>query len=349
MKLIVFSFLTIIVAFSGCSSSKTSRKPVTNIQISPANNVITYGNEFTVSVQSRINKPKVISIDLYINNELIYQSNEEEFSINIDSKKYACGKYSLKTVAKNEDGKEGINYVVVSIASNIKPEVLSYKVHEVLPHSVANYTEGFEFYQDQLLESTGNYDESFIYAYHPKSGKISRSLKLDKSYFGEGITVINNNLYQLTYKAKKGFIYDVNTFSKKGEFSFKSDEGWGLTNNGKNLIMSDGTSTISYLDTTTFNVVKTIDVSTPNGFIEQINELEYVDGIIYANIWTRQTIVKFEAETGRVLAFIDMSNIMTNFENNRIDVFNGIAYESTEKLFYVTGKWWPNTYKVSFE
>lgn len=349
MQRIIYILFILIVGFSACSSSKTSRKPVTNIQITPSNNVVSFGNEITVDVESRFTKPKIESIELYLNNQLIKKSSEDNFTVSIATKDYLPGNFTLKTIATNSDGKQGTNYVRFSVISNIEPKQLGYQLHESFPHSTKNYTEGFEFYQGKLYEGTGNKDESYIYIYRPGNKNVDSSVKLDKQFFGEGITVLNNKLYQLTYKAQKGFIYDPVSLKKTGEFSFNSKEGWGLTNDGKYLIMSNGTSSIISIDPETFKEVKRIEVSTPKGFVSNINELEYVDGVIYANIWTTKTIVKFEAETGRVLAFINMNDLLTNLQNNRVDVFNGIAYQPEEKMFYVTGKWWPNIYKVSFQ
>lgn len=351
MKFIFLNLLIVIFAFSACSSkSNSARKPVTNIQITPSNKVISSGNEFTISVDSRIKKPKVIEIQLFFNNKLITTSTEDNFNITINSADYIPGKYSIKTIAKNKEGKTGTNYVNVSIVSEITPEKLSYKVIESYPHNIKNFTEGFEFYKGKLFESTGNNNESFIYSYNHKNGKIFLSSKLDKQYFGEGITILNNKLYQLTYKAQKCFVYDVNTLEKINEFNYKSAEGWGLTNNGKSLIMSNGTSQIIYVNPDNFETEKIINVSYPDGFINNINELEYVDGIIYANIWTYQTIVKLNAETGKVLALINMNGLLNNFKiEHQIDVLNGIAYHPEEEMFYVTGKYWPRTFKVKFE
>lgn len=349
MQRITFILFVIIIGFSACSSSKTSRKPVTNIQITPSNKMVSFGNEITVDIQSRFTKPKIESIELYLNNKLIEKSNQSNFSLKINTKDYLPGNYTIKTIATNTDGKQGTNYVRISVVSNLKPRQLGYKLHESFPHNTKNYTEGFEFYKGKIYEGTGNNNESFIYTYRPGNKSFDSSVKLNKQFFGEGITVLNNKLYQLTYKAQKGFIYDPITLKKTGEFNFKSKEGWGLTNDGKYLIMSNGTSSIIYIDPDSFKEVKRIEVSTPKGFVSNINELEYVNGVIYANIWTTQTIVKFEAETGRVLAFINMNGLLTNLQNNKVDVFNGIAYQPDEKMFYVTGKWWPNIYKVTFQ
>lgn len=350
LKLIIISLLTILIGFASCSSkSKTVRKPVTNIQITPSNKVVTYGNEFTINISSRIIKPKIVAIELYFDNKLIQTTNKEAFSVTINSKNYLPGKHSIHTIAKNSEDKIGNNYIDLSIVSDIEPLKLSYRIIQMLPHNTKNYTEGFEFYNGNLYESTGNYDQSFVYSYSKETKKVVSSLKLDKHYFGEGITILNDKLYQLTYKAKTGFIYNVKTFEKIGEFTFDSQEGWGLTNDGKSLIMSNGSSQIIYINPINFKIEKTIDVNYPKGLLKNINELEYVNGIIYANIWTTQTIVKFEAETGRVLAFIDMQGLLSNLNVGEIDVLNGIAYNEQEDLFYVTGKWWPKIFKVKFE
>lgn len=350
MRLFILSILIFTLGFCSCSNKSTaSRKPVTNIQITPANKLVVHGNEFTIQLSSRVSKPKIESIELLINNKLVKTSSLENFSFKVNSDTLLPGKLSIKTIAKNENGKVGTNYSSVSIVSDIQPKQLSYRVVETIPHNVAYYTEGFEFHNNLLFEGTGNYDESFIYAYNPDSEKIFNSVKNDSQYFGEGITILNDKLYQLTYKSKKGFVYDVNTFEKIDEFTFTSKEGWGMTNDGHSLIMSNGTSSVIYLNPETFEIEKTIEISTPTGFISNINELEYVDGVIYANIWTRETIIKFNAKTGKVLEIINMKGLMSQFTGQRIDVLNGIAYNENEDLFYVTGKWWPKTFKVQFE
>ena len=350
MKIYFIPLITLLLFIAGCNSkSNIPRKPVTNIQITPANNTVTMGNEFTITIESKITKPNVVDLEVYLNNRLIKKTSEINFQIPVDSDTLKTGKYSIKTIAKNSDGKIGINFSSISVLSDIQPINQSYQIIEILAHNTNNFTQGLEFYKGKLYEGTGNYADSYIYVYNPSTEKVYKSLKLDNQYFGEGITILNDKLYQLTYKSKKGFVYNATTLEKLNEFSFSSDEGWGLTNNGKYLIMSNGTSTITYINPFTFEIEKTIEVCTPTDFITNLNELEFVDGNIYSNIWTSQTIVKFEAETGKVLALINMDGLMSTFSNSRIDVLNGIAYEKNENLFYITGKWWPNLYKVKFQ
>lgn len=349
MKLITLLFLIAFVGIAACSTkTSTQRKPVTNIQISPANRVIVQGNDFTVKLQSRYTKPEIKTIDIYLNDSLVVTSNKSDFDYTFNTKELIPGQYIIRTVAKNTKNQSGTNVSKIAIVSGTIPQQLSYTIKGTLEHNKSNYTQGFEFYEDILYEGTGNYSESQLFAYQIPDMKVLRTHKIDNRYFGEGITILNNKLYQLTYKAQKGFIYNVETFEPIGEFSFQSKEGWGLTNNGNFLIMSDGTSKISFLDPLNFNVVKTIEVSHPGGFVKHLNELEYVDGYIYANIWPGETIVKFNAETGNVIAFIDMRGLLSNFNTGRIDVLNGIAWHKTEEVFYVTGKWWPKVFKLSF-
>jgi len=350
IKLLTLSLLVVIIIFSGCSNkTNSSRKPVTNIQIAPSNNTVEWGNDFTISLESKIKNLKIKKIELFINNQLIKSSDQLKFDVKLNSKNYLPGNNQIKVVATKEDGEIGINNATILITSDIKPQVLHYKIIETLPHNTEYFTEGFEFYDNKLFEGTGNNGSSIIASYNPNSQKVYNSLSIDNEYFGEGITVLNNKIYQLTYKNKLGFIYDVNTFKKIGEFNFESEEGWGLTNDGKNLIMSDGTSKIHYIDPISFKRIKSIEVCDKNGTISNINELEYVDGIIYSNVWMTETILKIDANTGKVLAYINMNGLLNQFNKSSIDVLNGIAYNKKEDLFYVTGKYWPKMFKVKFK
>jgi glutaminyl-peptide cyclotransferase len=350
MKPIVIYLLIALFGFANCTPKASSKqKPVTNIQITPANRTVSYGNEITINLQSRNTKPEIVELELYLGDRLLESTTHNQLVHTLSTANYLPGQYTIRAVAKNSKGVTGVNNSALSIVSDLQPKRLSYRIIGTLPHSEKNFTQGFEFHNGILYEGTGNHGESYVYAYEPKTMKELKSVKLDDKYFGEGITILNGKIYQLTYKAQKGFVYNLGTFEKIGEFRFPSKEGWGLTNNGKHLIMSDGTTKVTYLDPENFSVVKVIEVSHPGGFVNHINELEYVNGVIYANVWPGDNIVKFEAETGRVLAFIDMQGLLGNFNTGRTDVFNGIAYHPGEELFYVTGKWWPRTFKVVFE
>lgn len=226
------------------------------------------------------------------------------------------------------------------------PEVdslaLPFTVKANWPHDITSFTEGLEIHNGQLYESTGN-NGSWIGIVDIKTGKPNKKVVLDDKYFGEGITILNNKVYQLTYKTKIGFIYDLRTFKKVGEFSYDNAEGWGLTHNAEHIIMSDGTENLTFLDTTTLKPVKIIKVVDESGTVKKVNELEYVDGFIYANLWETNLILKIDAESGKVVGRIDLTSKARDVQmlHPRADVLNGIAWHPGSKSLLVTGKYWP--------
>lgn len=234
--------------------------------------------------------------------------------------------------------------------------VINYGVTASLPHDTTSYTEGLLVHDGKLYESTG-YDSTFsstrslFGSVDLKTGKIEVKVELDKhKYFGEGIIFLHDKLYQLTYRTKVGFIYDAKTFKKIGEFRFPSEEGWGMTTDGTSLIMSDGTSTITWLNPIDFKTTKTIQVTDENGRLENINELEYINGFIYANVYQQNYIVKIDPGTGNVIGKINLSSLSEEAKQRYAGAqqLNGIAFDSAANKIYVTGKLWPNIYEISF-
>lgn len=224
------------------------------------------------------------------------------------------------------------------------------------PHDSTCYTQGFLFHEGQLLESTGApdnipYTRSLIGIVDLQKGSMKIKAEIDRNkYFGEGIAVLNNNIYQLTYKNQIGFIYDAKSFQNKGQFGYVSREGWGLTTDGKQLIMSDGSNVLSYLDPEKLNLTKTLLVS-ENGFaVDFLNELEYIGGYIYANIYTTHVIVKIDPETGEVIGRLDISDLFEKSKSRYAASAetNGIAYNPETDKIYVTGKLWPCIYEINF-
>ncbi len=240
------------------------------------------------------------------------------------------------------------------ILSNIP--FISYSVPHFFPHDTTLFTEGFLFYKGELFESTGSPDdlpqtESQIGVDNLATGKFSKKIELDKTkYFGEGITFLDNKLFQLTYKSQVGFIYDAKSFKKIGQFKYDNKEGWSLTTDGKNLILSDGTSNLTFLDPTNLKPVKTLTVTLNGSPQDSLNELEYINGFIYANVWMNNSIFKINAGSGQVVGRLDLSLLTQDARNKnpRADVLNGIAYDSTSDKIYVTGKMWANIYQISF-
>ena len=222
-----------------------------------------------------------------------------------------------------------------------------------LPHDTSYFTEGLEFYDSTLLESTGLKGESYLLQYMPATGKVIKKIKLDSAYFGEGISVLHDTLYQMTYQEHVIFVYNVKTFKKVKELRLEG-EGWGMTNDGKNLIVSNGSSNLYYYEPGTFKLFKTIPVNENGAAVPNINELEYVNGYVYANQWQYDYIIKIDPSNGNVVAKYDLSGLHDSVKkiDPRMDpdaaVLNGIAYNHATKKFYVTGKNWPQIYEVQF-
>ena len=238
--------------------------------------------------------------------------------------------------------------------SNIEnqPIQMAFTITNQFPHDTGSYTEGLEFNNHILYESGGQYGTSRLTTVDLKTGQPILKTALGKQYFGEGITIINNKIYQLTWKEKTCFVYDAKTFTKLKEFTYDG-EGWGMTNNGKQIIMSDGSNNLYFRDPETFKVLSILGVTDNNGPVGNVNELEYIKGnpsFILANVWQTDNIIKIDPESGKVLAKADFGGTKEKYfpeALGKAEVLNGIAYDSTTNKLYITGKYWPKIFEVS--
>ena len=230
------------------------------------------------------------------------------------------------------------------------PKAITCSVINTYPHDTSSFTEGLLFYKGALYESTGEKERSKLLKIDLKTGKPLMSIDLGKEYFGEGIVIVNDTIYQLTYQEKVGFMYSLKDFKKIGEFTFSSPEGWGMTTNGKEIIASDGSSNLYFYQPGTFRLLRTLSVTEAGGLSFNINELEYIDGFIYANQWQAPYILKIDPASGEIVGKADLSKIANDIKNNHpyADVMNGIAYNDSTKKTYITGKRWPELYEVEF-
>ena len=221
-----------------------------------------------------------------------------------------------------------------------------YEIVNTWPHDKDAYTQGLVFYEGKLLESTGQEGRSSLRLVEPETGKVLKKINVPRPYFAEGITFFKGRIYQLTWQHQLGFIYDVESFEKVGEFSYRG-EGWGLTNDGSSLILSDGTNRIRFLDPNNFQVNRTISVLDGSTPVDRINELEYVHGEIYANIWHKDRVARIEPQTGRVVGWIDLTGLrpLSEAKDNEA-VLNGLAYDESKDRLYVTGKLWPKLFEI---
>ncbi len=233
------------------------------------------------------------------------------------------------------------------VAAEAEPVAYTYDVINVFPHDRGAFTEGLVFLKGILLESTGLNGRSELRKVDLSSGRVLQQVRLSSQYFGEGMTVLGGRIYQLTWKNQVGFVYGLDSFEPEREFTY-TGEGWGLTTDGHSLIMSDGSDQIRFLDPATFKVTRTIGVRRSGQPLTQLNELEWVKGELYANIWQTQTIARIDPATGRLLGLIDFSGLLTpdDYRGGGIDVLNGIAYDAAGDRLFVTGKNWPKLFEV---
>jgi glutamine cyclotransferase len=215
------------------------------------------------------------------------------------------------------------------------------------PHDASAFTQGLTFDdKGNLIEGTGLYGASSLRRVNLADGKILQQIDLDDEYFGEGITVVDNKIIQITWMNKIGFVYDKETFKLLNTFKLNT-EGWGLTYNGKHIILSDGTSTLYFLDPNTYQTINSINVHDPEGPVTNLNELEYINGVIYANIWFSTKIAIINPTTGQIEAYLDLEKIaQPHTTKNTEAVLNGIAYNTQTNQLYVTGKYWSNLYEI---
>lgn len=225
--------------------------------------------------------------------------------------------------------------------------VRSFEVVREYPHAVDAFTEGLVYDNGQLYEGTGLNGSSELRLVDLESGEVLQRHALDEQYFGEGVTVLGDKIYELTWRSNTAFVYDRESFEQIGTFAYDT-EGWGLTTDGDSLIMSDGTDRIFFRDPESFDVTRTISVRDGDRSIVNLNELEYIDGTIWANVWQTNLIARIDPETGAVIDWLDLTSLAEQVQQSggRIDVLNGIAWNPETGTAYVTGKWWPTLFEI---
>lgn len=244
-----------------------------------------------------------------------------------------------------------VSFLFLAAQENI-PEIapisIPYKITGTYPHHPDSFTQGFIFEGGFLYEGTGQYGSSYLRKIDLETGKIIKENRLPQNLFGEGITIFGDKIIQLTWLSQTGFVYDKDSFRLLKTFRYPLPiEGWGITTDGENLILSDGSNRLFFLDPVSFQVKKRLDVYDNRGPVRKINELEYVDGIMYANVWQSNSIIKIDMDSGKVIGKIDLGNIVPKLFRGHVDnVLNGIAYDNKRKRFLVTGKMWPLIFEM---
>ena len=244
------------------------------------------------------------------------------------------------------DGMKSVKHSEFILFPAVGPAMYSYKVINTYPHDRQAYTQGLYWHDGYLFEGTGLEGKSSLRRVEFETGKVIQSIMLDNRYFGEGIALLNGKIYQLTWRNGVGFVYNAETFAKEGEFSY-AGEGWGLTTDGTYLYMSDGTETIRVIDPEGWKTIRTINVYTDQGKFVYLNELEWIEGEIWANVYTQDLVVRIDPATGVVTGVIDFSGLLSEHDSfSNTDVFNGIAYDRGTGRIFVTGKNWSKLFEI---
>jgi glutamine cyclotransferase len=225
---------------------------------------------------------------------------------------------------------------------------MAYKITGMYPHAPRSFTQGLVFEDGFLYEGTGQYGSSSLRKIKLETGEILKEVRLPRNIFGEGITIFEDRIIQLTWFSQVGFVYDKKSFRHLDTFQYPLPiEGWGITTDGTHLIVSDGSDRLYFLDPVSFEVKSRLNVQDHLGPVLKINELEYVEGAIYANVWQSPKIIKINVDSGKVMGVIDLEKIVPQQFRGHIDyVLNGIAYDSAKKRFFVTGKMWPHVFEL---
>jgi len=263
---------------------------------------------------------------------------------------YAAFVLAIAAACNNEKPADDSNNT--GSASIPAPIAVNYNIVSSFPHDTSSYTQGLTWVNNALYESTGLEGHSKLMKIDLKTGKPQQEVKLANEIFGEGITLLNGKIYQLTWMNHKVYVYDANTLQKVQEFNW-DNQGWGITHNGTDLIISTGSNNLYFVDPNTFAIKNVLGVFDNNGPVGNLNELEFIDGAIYANVYTTDYIVKIDPANGHVTGRLDMTGLLEKSgktaDKEGGNVLNGIAYDSTRKSLYITGKKWPLLYEVKLQ
>lgn len=336
------------------SSSQVAAQPLRTTQSINRITMVSPHSGDTIAFQELIslklrfqNDVEPDSMFCFINGEPIeYKMESDVIRLKFDVSK--AGRTTLKLIAYY-DGEESITTRSVIALPTKRPQLLEYRVVKSYKHNPRSYTQGLFHHNGMLYEGTGQYGGSALQKVDIASGKIIESVALESRYFGEGITLLKGKIYQLTWQSGIGFIYDIDTFKQESSFRYFT-QGWGITTMDDRLVMSDGSHNLYVINPNGFNVERQLEVYDHKGAVININELEYVNGVIWANVWLTDRIIGIDPKSGVVLYSLDMSGLLSANERARLDeqdeVLNGIAYNTSTGNFYITGKHWPKLFEI---
>ncbi|TVZ14423.1 glutaminyl-peptide cyclotransferase [Maribacter sp. MAR_2009_72] len=334
--------------YMACGSGNQKASNLFEITIDKNVKKITQFDEIGVTIKNKKNK------DI---NQVTYSIDGKDVPLTNNTIKIDVSTLGNKTLTAkiNSEGETVVINKNIKVFSAKAPEIYTYTIIKEYPHDTGAYTQGLEFFNDTLYESTGKNGKSFLRKLDFSTGKVYEQINLDDSYFGEGITILNDKIYQLTWKSGLGFIYDLHTLKKLDNFQYgKSREGWGLANDGNIIFKSDGTEKIWFINPNTMTEEGYIETVTNSSIVNSANELEFVDGKLYANVYQKPSVMIINSNSGAiegVINFSGLSDLITKSADwDKVNnVLNGIAYHPERKTFFVTGKFWDKMFEVKIQ
>ena len=334
----LLTFISFNLLMASCGNTSKVKDSNFSVQINSETNVISNENTLTVDILNLKNL-KIDSIHLTLDNSKISNS--------ITLSELSLGEKLIKAKVFYDSKTEVAIKKVILVHKNA-PKIYNYEIVNTYPHDITSYTQGLEFYNGDLYESTGQYGESKLRKIDYNSGDIINNIDLNKAYFGEGLSILNDKIYQLTWKEGRGLVYDINSFEQIETFNYgQSKEGWGLCNDGDKFYKSDGTEYIWLLNANTLAEEGYIQAYTNKGKLTNLNELEWVEGSIYANRYQKNGVAIINPINGAIEAVIDFKDLKSKVTKHRgLDVLNGMAYNPKTKTLFVTGKRWDKLFEV---
>ncbi|PID91054.1 MAG: glutamine cyclotransferase [Bacteroidetes bacterium] len=333
--------------------SKVPEKAVQRLSVleSPARGLELAVNEAVPVVLSWPDSLRVDSAQLFLGGvkQLVLEPSGDEhaLSASLNTEGAALGRISMRVKLFFSNGNSENHSCSLTLLSDRAPLNYGYELVRSFPHDAAAYTQGLQYLNGMLYEGTGNYGSSSLRLVDLESGEARKLRDLDPSLFGEGICVLGEHIYQLTYKSQVCFIYDKNSFEEIRKVYYKNKEGWGLCHNGEELIMSDGSNVLYFLDPQMFTINRQIEVYDDKGRADKLNELEYIDGKIWANRYYTDEIVIIDPESGRLEGRVNLKGILKASDRKPgTDVLNGIAWDEAGGRIFVTGKYWPKLFEI---
>ncbi len=336
----LFITIVLLVLISSCVEKN---KTYFDIKISNIDKKLTPNDTLKIDFSSA-KYPSIDKIEFRMQ-DLKMNFNQTSIQVPLAGLKLGEWDFEVEIYADDYTERKKFNLKIVNYE---KPKIYTYQIVNEYPHDIEAYTQGLEFYADTLYESTGQYGKSSLRKVDLETGKVLDQINLANQYFGEGLTILNEQIFQLTWREGVGFIYDLNDFSKTGEFEYQTGkEGWGLCNDGDRIYKSDGSEKIWILNPKNQSIINYLQPTTHKGKSSRLNELEWVDGKIYANTYQKEGVAIINPNNGAVEGIIDLRGLKDQVkQHKKLDVLNGIAYHPESKRLFVTGKNWNKLFEI---